>query len=342
MHKGLQAHFQEINRKGGIKQHKIELIALDDGYDPGSAREKMRELITQHNVLAVVGNVGTPTAKEALPLARQHQVPFIGAFTGSSILRKHPPERFIANLRASYKQEMATILKTLLASGITPEEIAFFSQDDAFGDSGFDAALEVFSSLGVTLDQYTHGRYQRNTLDIAEGLIDILNADVQPKAIVLLATYKPAAKFIRLAQKSLPDVYFFNISFVGSHALSKALGDCCDRIYTTQVVPPLNSESETVLAYKTALDAYSKNSAENDVSFEGYLVGRFITDIIKNSPSLTRAGLIDVISKTDVEKGVNVWLTEITKGHVLAISQQSLIKQMESDQETTLPLTPPK
>ena len=68
---GLETYFRKVNDKGGIYARKIELVALDDGYIPEVAKTNMIRLIERENVLAVIGNVGTPTARVTVPIANQ-------------------------------------------------------------------------------------------------------------------------------------------------------------------------------------------------------------------------------------------------------------------------------
>lgn len=151
MIKGMRAHFNEVNAAGGVSGHMFELIALDDGYDPRSAELQMKKLIEDYKVLAVIGNVGTPTATRTVPLANSHNVPLIGAFTGASLLRKQPPDRFIINYRASYDEEMETVVNALLDQDIHAERIAFFTQDDSYGDAGYQGAIKALKSVALPI-----------------------------------------------------------------------------------------------------------------------------------------------------------------------------------------------
>ena len=47
----------------------------------------MRQLIEQENVLAVIGNVGTPTAIAAIPIANEDRSLLYAAFTGAGAIR---------------------------------------------------------------------------------------------------------------------------------------------------------------------------------------------------------------------------------------------------------------
>ena len=65
---GANAWFDEVNREGGIKGRKIELISLDDQYEPDMTVTNTKTLLAKPNLLALFGYVGTPTTKESTPL----------------------------------------------------------------------------------------------------------------------------------------------------------------------------------------------------------------------------------------------------------------------------------
>jgi branched-chain amino acid transport system substrate-binding protein len=56
----------------------------------------MRQLIEKDKVLAVIGNVGTPTAIVAVPLASDQKTLFFAPFAGGPALRNDPPDRLIS------------------------------------------------------------------------------------------------------------------------------------------------------------------------------------------------------------------------------------------------------
>ena len=150
---GVEAYFELANQRGGVRGRRLELIALDDQYEPEQTGPNVRRLIDEHQVTAIVGNVGTPTAVVTVPIVNEKRVPFFGAFTGAGILRKQPPDRYVFNVRASYADETAAIIRGLLDDRkLEPEQIAFFTQDDAFGDAGFAAVVmtEVHASPSRT------------------------------------------------------------------------------------------------------------------------------------------------------------------------------------------------
>jgi hypothetical protein len=68
---------------------------------------------------------------------------------------------------------------------------------------------------------------------------------------------------------------FVNISFVGSDALSRELGDAGEGVIISQVVPfPWDVSIPVVAQYTEALRAVDAEAQPGFVSLEGYIVGR--------------------------------------------------------------------
>ncbi len=282
---GVESYFKRINDAGGVNGHKLTLIALDDGYEPAKAAPNMRTLIDQESVVAVIGNVGTPTAIVTVPIANEKSVPLFGAYTGAGVLRQSPPDRYIINYRASYAEETAAMVDGLLAAGIRPEEIAFFTQNDGYGDAGYNGAIEALQRKGFSHGSaLSHGRYTRNTLNVEDALIAILDAEIEPKAIIMVGAYGPCAKFIKLAKQDLPDALFLNVSFVGSVALKEALGpDNSEGVIITQVVPHYEADLAAVKEYQADLQRYDQSAEFGFASLEGYLAAKVFVEGIKNA-----------------------------------------------------------
>src|SRR6202011_5334962 len=98
--RGIMAGLERANRNGGVNGRKLRLIALDDGYEPARTAPNMQQLIEQEKVLAIIGNVGTPTAIAALPIVDEEKTLFFAPLTGAGMLRTDPPDRYVMNFRA--------------------------------------------------------------------------------------------------------------------------------------------------------------------------------------------------------------------------------------------------
>lgn len=310
MRTGVLAAIEEANGAGGINGRKLRLIALDDGYEPARTGPNMRELIDEDKVLVVIGNVGTPTAVVALPIVNESKTPFFGAYTGAGVLRRTPPDRYVINYRASYAEETAAMVDALIQHAhLAPEEVAFFTQRDAYGDAGFVGGIAALKNHGLTSEQQiAHGRYERNTLAVEGGLAEILQAEPPPRAIIMVGAYAPCAEFIRLAKDSGLDVLFLNVSFVGSAPLAKSLGEVGDGVIVTQVVPHFESDLPIVHEYRQALQGLDSAADPTLGSLEGYISARILIRALGTAATpLTRETVVDALEKLgEFDLGIGV------------------------------------
>jgi len=288
---GILAAFDEVNRKRGVHGRKLELVSLDDGYDPDRSIVQTKKLIDEDKVFALIGAVGTPTTTVTVPIARAAKVPFIGPFTGAEFLRDPTLENVI-NLRAGYDAEAEAWVKHL-TEDLNIKNIAIFYQDDSFGRAGLDGVKKALAKREMEL--VSEGTFGRNTVAVKMALLALKRAE--PEAIVMVGPYKPCAEFIRLARKSNFNPVFVNISFVGANAFAKELGPDGEGVIVTQVVPfPWDRSLKTVVEYQTAIKALDPNADADFVSLEGYLAGSLAIELLKKvGPSPTRNAMIQVI-----------------------------------------------
>lgn len=269
MRLGIDAAFQEVNQSGGVHGRRLELVSFDDAYEPESAIDNTQRLIDSGDVFALIGAVGTPTSRSAVPVASAADIPYIAPFTGAAFLRD-PQQTNVINLRASYNQETEEMVARLV-SELGIERIAVMYQDDSFGQAGYNGARAALDRRGMEL--VSVGLYPRNTTAVKTGLLDLKQGN--PEGVIVIGAYQPVAGLIRLAREIGMDAVFVTISFVGSNALAQELGPNGAGVLTTQVVPfPSDASVPVVSSYLDALSAYDSDAAPGFVSLEGYLAGR--------------------------------------------------------------------
>ncbi|MDR6861226.1 ABC transporter substrate-binding protein [Variovorax guangxiensis] len=89
--RGVNAHFAEVNAKGGVDGRKLRFISLDDGYDAEKAKADFKQLVEVHGVFALLGIGGTPANLTLSPFLAEARVPHIGPISGADVLRTPPP-----------------------------------------------------------------------------------------------------------------------------------------------------------------------------------------------------------------------------------------------------------
>ena len=231
MRLGIEAAFDEANARGGVFGRRLELLSLDDAYEPEAAIANTRRLIFENGVFALIGAVGTPTSRSATPIAASAGVPYVAPFTGAAFLRE-ARWRNVINLRASYFQETETMVDRLMRDlGI--DRIAVLYQDDSFGRAGYRGVRQALGRRD--LKPVATGVYPRNTTAVKTALLDLRAGD--PGAVILVGAYQPVATLISWARHIGFEPVFITISFVGSNALARALGPAGAGVFVTQVVP---------------------------------------------------------------------------------------------------------
>ena len=293
MRLGIEAAFAEINRRGGVHGRQLELVSVDDGYEPEAALTNTRRLLQEESVFALIGPVGTPTSRAVEPVAAQAGAPYIGAFTGAEFLREPEEAPTAVNIRASYFQETDEMVERLIEDlGIS--RIAVLYQDDSYGNAGLTGVRMALAARRRELSGLA--AYQRNTTAVKVAVLELRRAN--PEAVIIIGAYRPVAEFVRWARRIEFNPILMNISFVGSEALAADLGSAGEGVLITQVVPfPEDNSLRVVRNYREALRRQERGAPPSFVSLEGYIVGRLTGEVLDRAgPDLTRAGFLDTLA----------------------------------------------
>ena len=202
-----------------------------------------------------------------------------------------------------------------------PDQIAVFAQQDAYGDAGFVGVEKAIRSLrGGNESPILRLGYQRNTVDVDDAVAQLQQAQQQRgqlpiKAVIMVPTYRAAAKFIEKTRDRYPDMIYTSVSFVGSTALASELmllgKKYATGVIVTQVVPALGGSSSLVLDYKSALAKYFPGEAPDYVSLEGYVDGTVLIAALKqNGPQLDTEKLVATFENLrDLDIGLGTPMT---------------------------------
>src|SRR5205823_392265 len=125
-----------------------------------------------------------------------------------------------------------------------------------YGDSGFRGVARALRKVGRAEDQIVRVGYSRTTLQVEPAAAEIIKRK-EIRAVIMVATYRPAARFIGLVKEAGRDVTFTSTGFVDSAALAEELrlrGPKLGKgVIVTQAVPPVDSHASLVLSYREQL-----------------------------------------------------------------------------------------
>ncbi|MCY4546471.1 MAG: ABC transporter substrate-binding protein [Gemmatimonadetes bacterium] len=312
---GILSAFEERNREGGIDGRTLRLLSLDDGYEPEQAAANAERFAAENDVFAVIGGVGTPTAKRIAPVLRSADIPFVGPFTGADFL--HNFDRFpnVINLRAAYLDEVVTMVDYIV-NDLGKNRFGVIYQDDAFGRS-------VLRDYQIALNAHdlpilAKTAHSRNTHAVHAGLFMISKADLD--AILIVGSYAANSEIINLSHSLGHDYIVANLSFVLSHELKKLVENHSNKILVTEVIPdPNNTSSLVVQHFLDALrpeygEAETVTALVNEVALEGYILGRFVIDVLERMEGVfTREQFMNVALSPE-KVMIDDWTLEFAPG----------------------------
>lgn len=288
-HRGAELVFNKQNQQGGIAGRRIELITMDDGYEPVQTVANTRQLVFSHKVLALFGYIGTPTSNAVLPLLRHEQIPYLMPFSGADLLRQSD-DHFIFNFRASYAEEAKAQI-SYLVDKLGLRKIALLIQADEFGATLEQNFLTELSYRGIK--PVVISRFQRNSTDLTQA-VQLLQQH-QPELVLTVGTYHTLAKAISLAAQQNVRPVFSVVSFTGVSELASMLSNN-DKVIASMVMPDhRHNPSKLAAAYR---QVSGKDAAQNDIAFEGFAAATLVLQALKDcAADISRSCLLKALPK---------------------------------------------
>eukprot|EP01028_Stygiella_incarcerata_P008328 TRINITY_DN36176_c0_g1_i4.p1 TRINITY_DN36176_c0_g1~~TRINITY_DN36176_c0_g1_i4.p1 ORF type:complete len:506 (+),score=121.72 TRINITY_DN36176_c0_g1_i4:108-1520(+) len=268
---GLRAVFAEANRAGGVLGgYNVSIDIVDDGYQTSRTIDNMNAFAARDDIFGFAGVLGTGTSIVALPIAQAAKLPFATPFTGSRVVRK-PYSPYAIHYKPSYEDEVAGMVSFLRKTrGVTKFSILY--QNDGLGFAGLDGLQTALDRAFLPLT--SKGSYEASTGDVTNAVADILS--VETEAVIIVATLKPALRFIPAARTIKSDLIFMAISIVNPNGIADNLGAETANIYYTATVPfPTDTSRKIVRSYQAALAAYTSEEP-SFFTLEAYICGRLI------------------------------------------------------------------
>ena len=298
MKAGAEAAIKKANAAGGVHGRKINLVSLDDTYEPAKAVQNTEKLIGQDKVFALFGYVGTPTSVAVMPAVGKANIPYVAPFTGAEALRT-PVNKNVFNVRASYFDETEGLIEHFV-NDLGVQKIGIFIQDDGYGAAGESGVLRALKKRNMSLA--AKGVYKRNTTDIDAGFEVLKKAE--PDAIILVGTYKACAAFIKKAKASGVKAKIANVSFVGTSALISELGADGEGVFISQVMPsPHDASIPVVKSYQDDMKA-AGHSDFDYTSLEGYVGAKILLEGLNGAgKGLTRDSFRGTMEKLQSDVG---------------------------------------
>ncbi|MCL4370861.1 MAG: ABC transporter substrate-binding protein [Chloroflexi bacterium] len=148
MKNGIGLAVKEINDKGGINGRPIQLFWEDDqGPNPTAASNAVTKLITQDNVVAVIGPHFSPAMLPTEPIFQKYSVPALTGATGPPITAQG--NKWIFRIRLN-DEIGARLLVKYAVEELKFKKIGLDYVNTAFGQGGIEVVKDELTKRGIT------------------------------------------------------------------------------------------------------------------------------------------------------------------------------------------------
>lgn len=277
---GARAYFDTVNRAGGIDGRRIELVSLDDKFDPKIAGQNCETLIVERKVFALFLTRGTPHAEACLPVINQYKVPLIAPSTGAQLLHE-PVQPYVFNVRAKYQDEVIDAIRYF--STVGQSKIALVHVDDSFGKdarAGFERGMERFHLKPTAIVVY-----DRVKAEMAAAAAQALR--VEPDAVVIAGSGQSVVDFIKAFRAAGGVAQLMTLSNNSSAGFVKNLGDLGHGVIVSQIAPSPTSGT-TALGRAFQSDTKAAGVTPSYAAMEGYMAARVLVEGLKRAGASPR------------------------------------------------------
>lgn len=289
--RGIELYFSQINKAGGINGRQLQLVALDDAYDPKRTVENTRTLIDEKKVFALIGYVATANLIAALPLAEEAKVPMFAPLVGTTSFRtKH--SRYLFHVRASYRAELARIVQQLVVVGST--NVAVVYQDSVFGKSNMQTLVELLQESKLKLVKSLPMAI--NATDAKDIVTQLRQAEPQVVVMIMAgAMSEVLIRDVRAGSLAAP-LYTISVGIADAKASAQRLGTSLRGVVTASIVPSPKLERYGIVKdYRQAIKS-AGGGADNYTVLEGYIAAKVLAEGLRRTGRTpTREGLIGAL-----------------------------------------------
>jgi branched-chain amino acid transport system substrate-binding protein len=251
----------EINRSGGVKGAKLQLVAYDTQGDATKAVQLANKLIKDDKVVAIIGPSTTGETMAVIPVVEKEQIPLISCAAGSKIT--DPVKRWVFKTAQNDGLAVTKIYEYLAKRKLT--KVAILTVSDGFGSSGREQLKAHAAKFGI--DIVIDDTYGPKDTDMTAQLTKIRGSEAQ--AIVCWGTNPGPAVIARNAKQLGIKLPLFMSHGVSSKKFIELAGDAAEgimlpsgRVIVADVLPASDKQKKALLAF---VNDYKKHfKAEGD------------------------------------------------------------------------------
>jgi branched-chain amino acid transport system substrate-binding protein len=285
----------EINKAGGIKGHKLELVVYDTTGDATKAVQLATKLIKDDKVVAIIGPSTTGETMAVIPVAEKEQIPLISCSAGSKIT--DPVKKWVFKTAQNDSLAVGRIYEYLQKTKKT--SVSILTVSDGFGASGREQLKSQAAKYGITV--VSDDTYGPKDTDMTAQLTKIRGLHSQ--AIICWGTNPGPALVAKNARQLGIKTPLFMSHGVSSKKFIELAGDAAEgiklpsgKVVVADILPGSDKQKKSLMAF--VKDYQNHYKAEGD-HFGGHAwdAVMLIRNAIDNGAD-TAAAIRDQLEKT--------------------------------------------
>ena len=273
---GAKLYIDAVNARGGVNGQQIELVALDDKFDPKLAAANARTLIVDKRAVVLFLTRGTPHNELIIPVLDELKVPLVGPSTGAMLLHT-PVKKYVFNVRSTYQREAERGISLLSSIGIT--SIGVLHVDDTFGSDGFVGIKAGFEAAKLT--PVFVGKYDRAKPDFTQLAADVKRTS--PQAVFVVGSGTHVADALTAMRAAGSRAQLVTLSNNASSGFIKLLGENARGSIITQVFPNERSIASPLVKEVLALARAQKIAELSPATLEGYATAKVLVEGLRRA-----------------------------------------------------------
>ena len=273
---GAKLYIDWVNASGGVHGQKIELIQMDDKFDPKLTAENTRVLIEDKKVLALVLDRGTPNTEAMLPLLDKYGVALIAPSTGAMIFHK-PLKRYVFNVRSTYQHEAEKAIEHQHTVGVS--KIAIIHADDSFGLDALEGAMHGFDKFKGKPTIVI--KADRNKPDFVSIVAEIVKNE--PQSVLWIGSGTAVVDGIKALRAAGSSVPVLTLSNNASSGFIKGLGKDGPGVIVSQVFPAERALSYGMIRQAQDLAKANGGTGVSPAMLEGFAGAKVLVEALRRA-----------------------------------------------------------
>jgi branched-chain amino acid transport system substrate-binding protein len=259
----------EVNKKGGINGHPVELIVYDDESDTTKAALAAKRLIKKDMVSVIVGPTRSGESLAVVPIAEEAKIPLISCAASYKIVMPINERRWIFKTAQSDQHAVEQMYEFMRNKGI--RKVGILSDSTGFGASGREELLKYAQQYGLEI--VADERYGPKDTDLTAQFTKIrslkpdaiINWSIGPTQILAVQTWR---------NLGMTDIPLFQSHGFGSRKNLEILGQSAEGVFLPispvivgKLLPDDHPQKKVTVEYANAYEALHKEPVS---AFGGY------------------------------------------------------------------------